>query len=103
MGGKTPPRYVPTLTDVVVGTPAPGPSALDGVLAQEQLVHRVMQRIDLTLDRRLREAVATTVLEQTRLLVPLLREEIETVVRQTVSQALAEELASATALPGQGP
>jgi hypothetical protein len=51
-----------------------------------------MQRIDLSLDRRLREAIATTVLEHTRLLGPLLREDIEAAVRQAVSQALAEEL-----------
>jgi hypothetical protein len=56
------------------------------------MVHRIMQRIDLTLDRRLREAIATVVLEQTRTMGPLLREQVEIVVKQTVSQALAEEL-----------
>ena len=50
-----------------------------------------MQRVDLTLERRLREAIATTVLEQTRSLGPLLRDEIESVVRETVSQAFADE------------
>ena len=89
MATRTPPRYVPTLTEVVNGTPAVSPST---ALSQEQLVHRIMQRIDLTLDRRLREAIATTVLEQTRMLGPLLREDIEAVVRETVSQALAQEL-----------
>jgi hypothetical protein len=91
MAGRTPPRYVPTLTEVVQ---APQPVARAPIinLSEEQLVHRVMQRIDLSLDRRLREAIATTVLEHTRLLGPLLREDIEAAVRQAVSQALAEEL-----------
>jgi len=93
MAGRTPPRYVPTLTEVVQ---APSPLARPPVvgLSEEQLVHRVMQRIDLSLDRRLREAIATTVLEHTRLLGPLLREDIEAAVRQAVSQALAEELSA---------
>ena len=69
-------------------TAAPQPS-------QEQMIHRVMQRIDLTLERRLREAIAATVIEQTRNLAPVLREEIEAVVRQAVAQAFAEELDAA--------
>jgi len=99
MATRTPPRYVPTLTEVVKA--AAGPASAAAALSQEQLVHRIMQRIDLSLDRKLREAIATTVLEQTRLLGPLLREEIEIAVRQTVSQALAEELNAGTK-PGRG-
>ncbi|MEO7549090.1 MAG: hypothetical protein ABIT82_11740 [Ramlibacter sp.] len=94
MPSRIPPRYVPTLTEVVKS--AAGPASAAAALSQEQLVHRIMQRIDLSLDRKLREAIATTVLEQTRLLGPLLREEIEIAVRQTVSQALAEELNAGT-------
>lgn len=89
MAGRPPPRYVPTLTEVVSGAATPQSSS---GLTQEQMVHRIMQRIDLTLDRRLREAIATVVLEQTRTMGPLLREQVEIVVKQTVSQALAEEL-----------
>jgi hypothetical protein len=89
MAGRAPPRFVPTLTEVV----GPAARAKGGqVVAAEPLVHRVMQRIDLTLDRRLREAIATVVLEQTRTLGPMLRDEIESVVRQAVTEALAEEL-----------
>ena len=91
MATRTPPRYVPTLTEVV-GSPVPAPVAAGGAFNEEQLVHRVMQRVDLTLDRRLREAIATTLIEQTRTLGPMLREEIEAVVRDCVSQALSEEL-----------
>jgi hypothetical protein len=63
-------------------------------LSQEQLIARVMQRVDLTLERQLREAIASTILEQTRSIAPLLRDQIESAVRQTVSQAFADELAA---------
>jgi hypothetical protein len=93
MAGRHPPRYVPTLTEVVKAAPASAAVAAPAAgLSQDQLIHRVMQRVDVTLERRLREAIAATVLEQTRAIGPLLREEIEQVVRQTVSQAFAEEL-----------
>jgi len=94
MAGRQPPRYVPTLTEVVKSAPAPAGAGANGP-GQEQLIHRVMQRVDLTLERRLREAIAATVLEQTRALGPLLREEIEAVVRETVSQAFSDELEAA--------
>lgn len=92
MATRHPPRFVPTLTEVVrtpdfIPTVDPPAAAV-----QEQLVHRIMQRVELTLERRLREAIATTVLQQTQMLGPLLREEIELVVRQSVEQALADEL-----------
>jgi len=90
MAGRTPPRFVPTLTEVVKGAPAT--PAQPSSISQEQLVQRVMQRVDLTLERRLREAIAAKVLEQTRALGPALREEIESVVRQAVAQAFAEEI-----------
>jgi hypothetical protein len=90
---RKPPRYVPTLTEVVKTSPAPA-SAGSTSLSQEQLIQRVMQRVDLALERRLREAIAAAVLEQTRSLGPLLHEEVESVVRETVAQAFAEEAAA---------
>ena len=93
---RNPPRFVPTLTEVVnARKTAPG-AAVPAALSEEQLVHRIMQRVELTLEKRLREAIATTVLQQTQMLGPLLREEIELVVRQSVEQALAEELSAGT-------
>lgn len=92
---RTPPRYVPTLTEVVKPVTVSEPAALAGPMAlmsQEQLVHRILQRIDLTLDGRLREAIATVVIEQTRSLGPALRQEIEAVVRKSVAEALEQEL-----------
>jgi hypothetical protein len=92
MANRTPPRYVPTLTEVV-GSPGEARPAPPDAISQELVIQRVMQRIDLALERRLREAIAATVLEQTRSIAPMLREEIESMVRETVAQALSEELA----------
>lgn len=109
---RVPPRFVPVLTEVVqadaVAAPlwqespatAPAPvlpiapasaSALDAL--EDQLIHRVMQRVDVALERQLHDAVATMVLQHTQSLVPRLREEIEFVVRQAVAEAVAAELA----------
>jgi hypothetical protein len=99
MSSRTPPRYVPTLTEVVESAADPGPGSATP-LSQEQLIQRVMRRVDLTLERRLREAVAAAVIEQTRAIGPLLREEIEAVVRETVAQAFEQEL-PAEARPGK--
>ena len=93
-----PPRFVPTLTDKVlpaspvsaaqgVGLPVAGRSAIE-----EQLTQRVMQRIDLVLERRLREAVAQVILSHTQTLGPKLRDEIQLVVLESVNQAIAQEL-----------
>ena len=94
-----PPRFVPTLTEVVVPQGvAPMPTSQVAVQAslgmlEDQVLHRVMQRVDLVLERRLREAVGQVILAHTHALGPRLREEIELVVRESVSQAVAQELA----------
>jgi hypothetical protein len=61
---------------------------------EEYMVHRVMQRVDVVLDQRLREAIALVIQEQTRSVLPRLREELESVVRNAVYEAVADELAS---------
>ncbi len=96
MAGKSPPRYVPTLTEVVKGVSSPSGPQQPGALTEEQLVKRVMQRVDLALDGKLREAIAAAVIEQTRAMAPTLREHIETVIRKTVAQAFADERAADT-------
>ena len=101
----TPPRFVPTLTEVVYPVSVTGfpdgmaPNAAstpnpDASLQQleDQVLHRVMQRVDLVLERRLREAVSQLILTHTQALGPRLREEIEMVVLESVSQAIAQEL-----------
>lgn len=93
-----PPRFVPTLTDRVLpaqrrpARPAASPVAAETATLEDQIVHRVMQRVDLVLERRLREAVAQVILSQTQTLGPRLREEIELVVLESVNQAVAQEL-----------
>lgn len=92
---RVPPRFVPTLTEVVqvAATPSPAP-VFDALAFEEQLVHRVMQRVDALLEQRVRQAVAHVIEEQTRSLLPRLREELDSVVRGSVSEALAQELGS---------
>ncbi|RYY65161.1 MAG: hypothetical protein EOO24_55400 [Comamonadaceae bacterium] len=89
MATRTPPRFVPTLTEVVQGAPAsPGAPSV----SHEQIAQRVLQRVDLVLDRRVREAIAGVVLEQTDAMAPLLRERLDAVVREVVAAAVADEM-----------
>ncbi len=96
MATRTPPRFVPTLTEIVqsTGPAAPAHAAPVPAASEEELARRVLQRVDRVLDRRLREAIGTVILEQTNTLVPLLRDRLEAVVRHAVSEALAEEMKS---------
>ena len=61
-------------------------------LLEDQVLHRVMQRVDLVLEARLSDAVSQLILAHTQSFGPRLREEIERVVRESVSQAIALEL-----------
>ena len=102
---SVPPRFVPTLTEVVHPSPitvqapsldqAAGASAFPAEL-EVQMVHRILQRVDLILERRLREAVGQMILEQTQSLAPRLRDELEKVVHQSVKQAFEQEIAQTT-------
>ena len=50
--------------------------------------------MDILLEQRLQEAITTVVRQCTASLEPLLREELDYVVRQSVSEVMAEELAT---------
>ena len=104
---RTPPRFVPTLTEVVQVPPTPPTPVPQAPLRplpvpphvpmpahdlQEAITHRVMQRVDSALTPLLRQAVAELVMTHMQLLEPMLREEIEAIVRKTVSESLAQEL-----------
>lgn len=155
--GKPPPRYVPTLTEVVTepearaeptaiaaettlyrgdslpepeyvfapqpeleagpvpelepepepeplsaAAPAPAPARVAPAAqrddqawlhAEELLVQRLLERVDQVLDQRLRETIAQVVEAQTRSLTLRLQEELESVVRQTVQEAVVLERA----------
>ncbi|KKW68519.1 hypothetical protein AAV94_04750 [Lampropedia cohaerens] len=64
---------------------------------EEQLLHRLMHRVDAVLAERVGTVIAAVVERQTRALLPGLREELEGVVRRSVDEAMAEELAAAQA------
>jgi len=119
---RTPPRFVPTLTTVlepasenpaVLAAPEvaapPEPSVAEPSLAvalgpdarvseaeafrlEEQLLHRVLQRVDLSLEERVSDAVSAAVQQHLDTMIPALRAEIEAVLRALVSEALAREL-----------
>jgi hypothetical protein len=113
---RIPPRFVPTLT-TVLEVPAPAPpqsvvdetptidpratialdpaarlSELESFALEEQLMHRVLQRIDGALEERLSDVVSAAVQVQLDAMVPRLRSEIEAVLRTLVVESLAQEL-----------
>lgn len=65
-----------------------------GAQAEEYLIHRLMQRVDLVLEERLKDAIAQVVETQTRSMVRNLRQEVESVVRQSVYEAVDAELSA---------
>lgn len=84
-----------------LGPTASPPYAPDLALAgslpcdlDEALVQRVMQRLGHVLEQRLCDAIALVVQEQTRAMLPRLRQETESAVRHAVTATLADELAS---------
>ncbi|MBS0427329.1 MAG: hypothetical protein JSR41_08570 [Proteobacteria bacterium] len=88
---------------------APAPPAFaaltdaDAFRIEEDLLHRVLQRVDLSLEERLTEAVSAAVQQQLDAMLPRLRGEIETVLRSLVVEALARELSENTgSAPGSG-
>ena len=118
MSARTPPRFVPTLTTVLevpagsvpASQPVPeqavaadpsqavalGPQTLlsevEAFRVEEHLLHRVLQRVDLSLEERLSDTVSAAVQQQLDNMIPRLRDEIEAVLRELVSEALAQEL-----------
>lgn len=128
---RVPPRFVPTLTAVlevpvepvaepqIAQPPSPEPvtspidavaihpghiSDADAFRLEEQLLHRVLQRVDLQLEERLSDAVSAAVQQQLDEMVPRLRGEIEGVLRSLVIEALARELSENTgSVPPSGP
>ena len=88
------PRFLPTLTEVV---PPPGLARTSAAVMPdfEDVVQSVLQRVNLTIERRLLEEadalVRTLVTEQLQTLSPGLRQELEMVVRQAVSDAMRSQ------------
>ncbi|HPH14150.1 MAG TPA: hypothetical protein PLC34_10170 [Burkholderiaceae bacterium] len=84
------PRFLPTLTQVVRPPETAQESRLSP-LDTEQMIHRVLQRVDLALEPMLREVIGPLVLDQITAMATRLRPEVEAVVRQAVADALAHE------------
>ena len=107
-----PPAYVPTLTEIIppvpdvpmlteIVPPAPGMApeiegvmvhAADTTAMQALMVQRVLRHIDAVLERRLHEATEQLIREHVSALMPQLLDEIELVVRESVSQAFEREM-----------
>ena len=86
-------RFVPTLTQVVQAAPSSAKELPElSREMQEELVMRVMQRLDLALEKRLPAAIAALVQQHMQALGPRLWEEVGAVVQQSVAQAVAQEL-----------
>jgi len=125
----TPPRFVPTLTDVVelpenavpleigpevastltgivplgtapsaVRTPVAAPPPMH-VGLEEEVIHRVLHRVDMVLEQRLRKAIAAAVEDQINAVAERLRNEVENVMRHAVYEAVAQELAGGPTKP----
>jgi hypothetical protein len=112
---RIPPRFVPTLTQVIEAGPSlpeaddversthsasvmaldPGERLVEAETArlEDRLLHRVMARIDPLLDARLNDAVANAVEAQLDVMVPRLRRDMQAVLRTLISDALASEIA----------
>ena len=93
------PPFTPVLPVALVDAVAIHPAQLsdaDTFRLEEQLLHRVLQRVDLQLEERLSDAVSAAVQQQLDEMVPRLRGEIEGVLRSLVIEALARELSENT-------
>jgi hypothetical protein len=115
---KTPPRFVPTLTQVIppeerkavsavasvasANTPEIAPASVEQVSKQlrQQLLVRTRQYIDIELQRRIRETVSQLALEHAHKLYEELQPELESTVRQVVEEAVAQAIAHASTHSG---
>ncbi|MDO5087447.1 MAG: hypothetical protein Q4D74_07550 [Comamonadaceae bacterium] len=90
---RTPPRFVPTLTEVVgeQAAPADGAPAAEPRLGAlpEPLVQQVLQAIGPTLDAQISEAMGRVLHEQMLGLNARVQREVAEVVRQAVLSALS--------------
>lgn len=92
------PRFLPTLTEVV-RSPVAAPPAANAARDEPRLdeiaiAETVRAQVEAELGELLRDAVATAVLEHADAIASRVREEIEPVLRQSVSDMVAHEIAS---------
>ncbi len=106
---KQPPRFLPTLTEVVHGnagdarvtvagaavakTAAPEVDpAAQAVATIELNLNKILVRLEAPLQARIKLAVGELVQAHIEALLPLIQQEVETVVRETVREGVTAEL-----------
>ncbi len=109
---KQPPRFLPTLTEVVQtgpnsataspgeavfalplkGTKSGGGVQLEGQSVVEMNVSKILFRLEGPLQNRLKLAVEEIIQGHVDALMPLIAQEIEAVVRETVREGVSAEL-----------
>ena len=96
---KNLPRFLPTLTEVVQVRASP-PAANAPTVNVDDLIDRIMLRLDGPLQGALQAAIGTLVIDKLREMEPRIRDEVDRAVRLTVEEAIAQEIAvSSTAGP----
>ncbi len=85
---KSPPRFLPTLTEVIQP-----PAELNPLLSEvdtDLLLDSVMQTLVPRLQAQLQDSLEQMVQEHLNLLVPRLQQEVEAAIRQAILQAKTE-------------
>ena len=87
---QNPPRFLPTLTEVVQPATASTLARNEG-LDQAELVQRIALQVGQQLEIQLRPLVGSLVQEQTNFLMTRLQQELAPLIRQSVEQAVMSE------------
>lgn len=94
--GSASPLSLPAATDAApswrVAKGTSEVSGLDRDTLRDEVVHRVMQRVELALADRLPQSLQDVVQAHVQQLVPLLRDQIQATIDRAVDDALADEL-----------
>jgi hypothetical protein len=107
---KKPPRFIPTLTEVIVPTDPAAPaapaaprkpepvrsrkSAARNTPVTQEVVERVMQQLTPLVESRLRELIAPLMQEQMDMFAQDLTKKIDQLVQQAVAKRAAQEFGS---------
>jgi DNA helicase TIP49 (TBP-interacting protein) len=89
---KNLPRFLPTLTEVVHLPDAKVPPSAPTVNSDD-LVDRIMLRLDGPLQAALQAAIGSLVIDKLREMEPRVRDEVDRAVRLCVEEAIAQEIA----------
>ena len=97
-------RSLPTLTEVVavpvLSTPVYETALQPSMSDTEAVVERVMQRLGVSLEDRVRHVIDSLVQEHMREIEPRLRQKVGVAVRAAVSKAVTAELKERTPAKG---